>query len=417
MPLDATVIYNSHNYLTGVTTPSPYGTIVKGRGLAGNMTDTVTADYKRKSARGEIINNDVVSERFDVDYPARGYANRNRRWNTSNVLDQDFGATTSSSISGHEWLGQYMAHESGNTAAWLASVTAPSVPSTSQLLVDALAKASSSDAMVLVSMAEARKTLDSVVEATKVMSRLRNWIGALSPKDFTPSGALRLAGNGLRVWLEVRYGLLPTYYDILGYAKVIQKRGLKARVRFSSYADGSIASTPVDSSSNSNFYQEFRKVVRFRRTEVRAGCLVEPYATEIGAIYSLGIDRISSTAWELVPFSFVVDWFFNTAGYIAAHEGRFGQRVLASWTSIKESVVTNASMSTVGNDHFISGQRHQGIYTRNFTAREEYTRFVRNADPEIPVLPSFQLNLNWKKCVDLVALAASVRKSLGRLRL
>lgn len=417
VPLDNTVQYQLYNYLTAGSSSSPYGLIVKGRGRAGSMTDTVTADFKRKVARGEIINNNLINETFDVDCPPRSYSAHYRRWDTSNVLDQDIIATTSSSISGYEHLGQYLMYASTDRPGLLASIPSPSLPSADQLLVDALAKASSSDAMVLVSLAEAKKTLESVAQAAHYMYRIDNYLSKLRLKDLTPSGALRHVGVGLKIWLEVRYGLLPTYYDILGYTEVIKKRGLKSRVKFSSYASGSTTSVPVDSLDIQDFYEEARKVSRYRRQDVRAGCLVEPYATEIGAIYSLGIDRITSTAWELVPFSFVVDWFLNTSSYIAAHEGRFGQKVLASWTTVKDSLITNASMVTDGTDRIIAGKRHLGIFNRSWTVREEYTRFVRNANPAIPKLPTFQVNLNWKKCLDLVALSTSVRENLRRLRI
>lgn len=399
-----------------------------GDGTEQTMTDVVTGDYKRLSAAGHIINNNMSYQRCVVSFPERPYLEYTQKWNNQGTQVTKFQSVLDKPTSGYPWLSAnfFLPKGDGDRNALLASLTQPSMPSEGQVLVDAAAKAADTDVLALVSLAEARKTIDSIARAGAVMERIsRLLVGkngffgkTRSPGRLPTLGSLaRGTGNALRVWLEVRYGLLPTYYDILGYAEMAQGIGKRSRVRFTSQAYGGAPQTPVTSQTSSTYLRENRNMTRYLERVVRAGCLVEPYAEELGAVYSLGIDKITSTAWELVPFSFVIDWFLNTSKYIAAHEGRFGQRVLATWSSVTQTVTTNASMTSTGADQIISGERFLGIYQRSYVCREMYTRYVRTANPQIPVLPSVQIRLNWKKALDLVALATSCSNALSRLKL
>jgi len=63
-------------------------------------------------------------------------------------------------------------------------------------------------------------------------------------------------------------------------------------------------------------------------------------------------ESIPITAWELIPFSFVVDWFVNFGDYIQALTPKLGIKGLSSWTTvIKETKVTRS----VGEVQFLPG--------------------------------------------------------------
>lgn len=402
------IIYYDHNHMTGVSTPSDLGPWVNEDGETRIMNDVVTVGFKRRRARGEIINNPMSRESFSVTLPKSGYSTRSRRWNTSSVLEADTGSTTSTSLSGDGFIGDKLFYRRNavSRATLLSSLPTPSMPTVSMVLTEALAKASDSDALLLVSAAEARKTLQSIARATSFLNSWHErWQWLLrDPRFLSPRSLSRQGGKFLRAWLEVRYGLLPIYYDVLGYTEAVQNHGKRRRVRFTSYADGSVTVTPVVENSTTSYYTEQKSTSRHVTRVIRAGCLVEPSAANVEAAYSLGIGRIASSAWELVPFSFIVDWFLNTSKLIAAHEGRFNVNVLASWTTVSTTVSSSWAMTTTGTDRIISGKRHLGIMTRNYSAAETYTRVDREANPSIPVLPQVEIRLNWKKALDIVAI-------------
>lgn len=417
IPVNSDVTYHDVNYLAGTDTPSAYGLMKTGQGEVARMTDWNTPSFRKLASRGIIVNHDMTSESMKLDYPSAPYYVRNRTYDTGGALLGDAGAYTNMPITADEHIGlRFFVNRSDlQRGELLQSIPGPTLPSGEQVLTKAVAQAAETDAMFLVTMAEARKTLDSIQRASDCYHRIWRYIAGLRRSDFTPSGALRHVGNGLKVWLEVRYGLLPTYYDILGYCKMAKKIGKRSRTRFTARAEGEGAPLSQYTENISTFYSDGKSVTYVRRDIIRAGILVEPVAENVEAITSLGIDRIASSAWELVPFSFIVDWFINASDTIAAHEGRFTMRNLATWLTYETRVRSEFNMITAPRDWVDLGPNRRyvgGPYQRNFSASEDYKLVIRKADPAVPLLPSFRLNLNWKKAVDLAAIATTVRNGL-----
>jgi hypothetical protein len=48
-------------------------------------------------------------------------------------------------------------------------------------------------------------------------------------------------------------------------------------------------------------------------------------------------------AWELIPFSFVADWFVNIGPYVRAITPKVGVHSLGSWTTTKDEQVSDTS--------------------------------------------------------------------------
>jgi hypothetical protein len=414
------VIYYDHNYVSGITTPSDYGPMVHGSGEVSYMKDEVAPGFAKKRRQGQIVMNDMESERHILEYPRSYYNARNYTYDIGGSLISDVGAYLSEDVSGAEHVGPrfFVNRSTGEKGSLMASLPSPSMPTADQVLTKAVANAAETDALALVTMAEAKKTVASIKAASNVYHRIYQYMSRLKKSDFTPSGALRHVGTGLAIWLEVRYGLLPLYYEIGGYANIARNIGKKNRTRFTSRAEGQVTVDPVVEDSVSTFYTERKTTKRVRRRWIQAGILVEPVAQNVEAITSLGIDRVASSAWELVPFSFICDWFFNTSQVIAAHEGRFTMRDLGTWVTTIETVISEFSLTTQGRDWVDMGpqRRYVGVYNREFSCREEYRFTVRKANPKVPLLPSFQLRLDWKKCLDLAAISGQVLSGIARAR-
>lgn len=417
-----TASFEETDLVSGTTASSPYGPFRYGDGEVASMTDVITPGYLSLRAKGHIVNNDLTQDSCKIQWPLAPYAVTRRKTElaTGNLVSPSASYRVSDGLS-IDSLGGGSApflldKNPTERANLLSGLPQPSMATLGQVLIAALAKAST-DCLALVSIVEAKKTVASLEKASHAFQRIASYSKKLRPKDFTPQGALRHVGNGLKVWLEVRYGLLPTYYDLLGYSELVRNVGGKTRVRFVSTVSGSAPVPEVLTQTQDEYFTYLKSVTRQYSIQRSAGCLVEPSALDIDTIHSLGIDRLVSTAWELIPFSFIVDWFLNTGKLFAAHEGRFGQRVLASWTVERHYLSTSHSLGTFGRDTTQSGFRYQGSGSRNYAGFETYKRTVRVANPEIPLLPTFQLKLNWKKALDLVALASTVGNGLSQLRL
>lgn len=89
-----------------------------------------------------------------------------------------------------------------------------------------------------------------------------------------------------------------------------------------------------------------------RDVMVRSGVLyqINRYGTKPGYEFGLDNQRIPRNLWEILPFSWAVDYFANVGSYIGALEPKIQVRELATWTTVKDSRTTDATCYTSGAD-------------------------------------------------------------------
>jgi len=115
---------------------------------------------------------------------------------------------------------------------------------------------------------------------------------------------------------------------------------------------------------------------------------------QIAASLGLGIDQLPSTIWELIPLSFVVDWFVNVGKWIQASVPAIGQTVLAAWvTTVVEETksLSLATHTTLGPDGSNPSRTWDGYGGGSETTTTTVTRDTRpalSATPKLnPVFP------------------------------
>lgn len=298
-----------------------------------------------------------------------------------------------------------------------------SIPANIQqlLIADCLAKAASSDALLLVSLKEFGKTVQTVESYLTKQEKFihfccqaRDYVASVRkrPKRLKRD-AIRLTGALASEWLEYRYGLMQLYYDFKSFSSAAGRVGSSSRRRFISMR--SFTSSGGFSLPLVNTYDTVsHSGRRTRKDTFTAGCLVQPSTDVVTAGDTLGVDRILTSAWELVPFSFVLDWFVDTSNRIAAFEGRYDQKVLAKWFTHRIEAVGTIQRSVTGRewetaDHL---QRFVGEYNSTYSATERLMQVSRVADPSLSPLPQLAVRLNWKKFSDLAALFSGCAKRI-----
>lgn len=109
-------------------------------------------------------------------------------------------------------------------------------------------------------------------------------------------------------WLAMQYGWLPTVSDAFEAAKAFEKLNEKrATIYVASHRTGK----KYDSSASPSLYScqgttELSVKLKYRLEE------------EISASRELGLNDPLTVAWELLPWSFVVDWFLPVGDYFGA---------------------------------------------------------------------------------------------------
>lgn len=112
-------------------------------------------------------------------------------------------------------------------------------------------------------------------------------------------------------------------------------------------ARGSASDSGSNSGSSSetgSFWKVTFDVNQTLQVDVRAGVLYEIVNSHNR--YGFNFSDLPAAAWELVPFSFVVDWFTNVGQFIRGVTPKFGARELATWTSVKRTKTVQVTQTS-----------------------------------------------------------------------
>jgi hypothetical protein len=144
-------------------------------------------------------------------------------------------------------------------------------------------------------------------------------------------------------YMELRYAIRPLIYDVNGIIAVLEK-DTRLYDRFTGRGSASATASTGDLIEGHSI--EWNATADTERSatyyvSARAGVL---YHVNVNQLRLLGVDQLLETAWELIPFSFIVDWFVGVGQAIAAATPTIGATQLASWVTVKETFVSSNRM-------------------------------------------------------------------------
>jgi len=209
-------------------------------------------------------------------------------------------------------------------------------------------------------------------------------------------------------WLSYRYGAMPIVYDVQdAIAAITRLAELTNRTTARGYSTN--YGTNEQTITKEAYYASTEKLTQTKRTvEVRAGILYEHDSRDTFGVH---MSQIPKTAWEVVPFSFVADWFVNVDDFISAITPKVGVTVLSSWTTIKDLQETEAQ-------GFTSTGTNPGTYLvpTGGTSTESYTTLDKKRTPSHEVgiasrpIP-FNGDLGTKRVADSLSLIFQLLKA------
>ncbi len=178
-------------------------------------------------------------------------------------------------------------------------------------------------------------------------------------------------------WLELQYGWLPLLSDVKSAAEAFAAWRY-APLRFS------VRSTAKEELTKGGFSLNGQK--SFARQTSKAAVKVT-FKEAPSLTYKLGLTDPLTVAWELVPFSFVVDWFLPIGQYLEASS--------ACRTLSVESVVTS--------------RKDLSIMTIPFTRESRYMQFFRDVSgtwpsPKFPRFIPLSEALSVKRTLNALSL-------------
>lgn len=236
-----------------------------------------------------------------------------------------------------------------------------------------------------VSAFELEKTVDMFIKAgTRVKRFIPNLLNELAKRNTKrrKSGKpdLRAADVASSLWLEHRYGWLPLMYDIKGHIDAFERNDYQfwRKSYGNSMNTGRYSNTgqwtyvPGAGMTSGFTWSDVHEQV----TKVRCGIYyIDTLDYERRVASSLGLDLWSSPqiVWEIIPFSFVVDWFINIGDWLEAIKPKPGVKTLAEWTTVEQwSVATRTITDQISTGCTSmwesSSQTHDRYLKRRFTS-------------------------------------------------
>lgn len=175
---------------------------------------------------------------------------------------------------------------------------------------------------VLTDVAEAReipRMIRSIAEdLLKILRTLKSRFGknvmssaqSLSPLDLLrhPERWLRKFGDE---WMTYRYGIMPLVYSYRDLMKNLN-RGQEVKTRKSRNITPAYTNQSLPAPNTRYWVKDTVGSVHVR------GTVFQHFTSdEVARLSGIGSNPLV-TAWELIPYSFVIDWFVNVGDYIAA---------------------------------------------------------------------------------------------------
>lgn len=238
--------------------------------------------------------------------------------------------------------------------------------------------------------------------------------------DTSRVGKLKNVKKPFELWLEAQYGWMPLLSDVHGAVTVLKERDRQNPKRY-------IVS--VYAKAKEKFQEEFGpynwsgvysggRLAMYNRRDIVDQCRVSlhyyldnPF---LASLASLGVTNPLDIAWELLPFSFVADWFLPIGDYINVLDATLGyifkggdatgvRRVSGKWFTTGPAV---------GYKHYqMEYSLSDGTYRQFKMSRDIYTG---SPTPDLFKLGSLG-NLHGYRLNNAISLLGANLKSLRRL--
>lgn len=366
-----------------------------------SMQDVVTENFKRRQAEGEVILNAMYLEDLQSTYTPITFT-RDGVYNNSTTVKGEgiipYPNTTLDQPRG--WNNFFVDLEPYESERDIA-------------IAKAWANVDESELLALATLGELPETVSWIAS---IYRRAINIIRLFRKKAIKRSLA-RIAKDGKVLdslqsfWLEFRYALRPLVFE-MHQALAALKKKIKEKTRNTARGFNF-----HNSRSTSTSEEGENLVCRFSETvtsshNYRAGVL---YVIEddINGILSVwGLNQPLDAVWELTPFSFIIDWFFNIGDIISSWSYNPNLSPLGSWVT-EEHLILKQTICTFATTHVSSGlYEFDYTYTDfgNHTTRRVYKRRIPN--PSRPILPSVKINLDFGKLIDLAAIGRQLFGSI-----
>lgn len=224
--------------------------------------------------------------------------------------------------------------------------------------------------------------------ATTIANALRALRRGEMKKVFNTLGLPRkkLRGTVSNRWLELQYGWLPLLSDLHGAVEELQQSLQRPRTRRVTAR----ATSQVELDVQNGWYphlQERGTIHAEAKATAKAVCYIQQ---ESLAASRLGVTNPLNLAWELLPYSFVIDWFIPIGNWLNSLDAGIGLG------AIRGTVTTKTK--------YVATNHRVGVYQY-----ETYSRSVFYDLPAAP-LPRYSPSVGFGKVTNALALLSQLKR-------
>lgn len=378
------------------------------------MVDEVVPNFKVRSASGEVFNNPMsrVTESH-LGYP--GIFSRNEVRYASDANGQSF--QTNFGANG-TW---YISHWRDFMESDLPTVDVSRVEQLA--ITKAYADRNGTDFSAFVAIGEAKSTVEWFISIfTRAISFYRNWKKKLLKAEnllkHSKGDAAKRAYEDLEnLRMEYRYAVRPLLADMEGIANALHGAKLSPRQTFRGFVSDSVKRTIPLSGKVACPDGGFHHINIAGSTtysievECRAGVLTEiDFSVFDNFSRKMGFTQSVAAAYDLLPLSFVLNWFINMGDFILAWQPNAGVKDLAAWvkttTRISQSTVVHGSASYVRASAYDSAVQTSSLtgQSHEYLLEKVERRPVSLASTAI----RFDVNLDFFKILDLITISRNL---------
>lgn len=371
------------------------------------MVDVVTPRFRRRRNRGEIVNNPM----WKVTY---------QRAEKPTIVSGTGGGNPCSSWK-LGWIPSVgVVFDTSNPAKAVDDLCAPYSSESEIAQTKAWANISVSEMQAWASLGEFPETVKMIADILKTVYRAffavkRGDVGNLRKELKAIKDMPKHAAD---LWLMWRYGVRPLIGEVQALLKILSMKpvtGKRSTFRGKYLVDGSNTLTETFSHaswSGGGAGWDFKTTTVESRV-FRAGVMVQIEQDINSAAAILGLDDPIVGAYELIPCSFILDWFINVGDTIAAITGNPSLSPVCSWVS--EQITNSTTCKNWGHSNFPDyTDCQQYTYAHNSLLIEPgFVNTFVTVTRRVPLakrynLPHLNLKLDAAKLLDLALIARQI---------
>lgn len=282
---------------------------------------------------------------------------------------------------------------------------------TNEAKIKALVKAADQKVNVSVALAEAAKTSNLILDTATRVSRAYRSFRRGNLREVARQ--LDISPNRVhKTWLQYKYGWMPLLMDVKNGAEFFAQQTLGRSTKFvvsavvngtKTYSRttywGGLGTPPTYFYFTESFSGEYR---------VKVKLWLELTSPTYSTVQQLGLTNPALIVWELVPFSFVFDWFISVGDYLVARSALDGITVRKGMLSIVDAT------KWFGNNPGCHGSDTNYYYDYGSSQfswdRRQYTR-SSYVPTSFDLYPPVNTNaLGFQKLVTSLALLKGLRR-------